>query len=113
MSWIDGDEFNSGGSQLFDSLFRESDSVSTQSLVVEACRAKDRLDRLHDLIRGDVDAWTRVFRKSDSGELVLKLDTAVSEQRQLATVFRQLLNEIAERQGVDSDDSDDDDLADL
>lgn len=113
MSWDDGEEFNSGGSALFNALHRPSDSLSTQYLVVEACRAKDRLDRLHEVIRGDVDCWTRMFRQGDGGELVLKLDTAVSEQRQLSTVFRQLLNEIKDRQGADSVDDDDDDLAGL
>ncbi|RAV34913.1 hypothetical protein [Corynebacterium heidelbergense] len=113
MSWSEGDEFNEGGKALFGSLCRESDSAATRALIVEAARAKDRLDRLHLVVRGDVDSWTRVFRSGDAGELVLKLDTAVSEQRQLATVFRQLLNEIRERQGEDVGDDEPDGLAGL
>lgn len=97
MIWDDGDEFEAGGQQLLVSLSRGSDDGPTRALITEACRAKDRLDRLHRIVRGDVDTWMRVF--SGDGELVLKMDTAVSEVRQLSTVFRQLLTEIQRRQG--------------
>lgn len=96
------DEFGPGGAELYGALFRPEDEYSTTALVVEAARIKDRLDRLHSLTSGDADSWCRVFRSDFDGELVLKLDTAVSEQRQLTTVFRQLLAEIERRQGDDS-----------
>jgi hypothetical protein len=47
------------------------------------------------------------------GELVLKLDTAVSEVRQLSTVFRQLLTEIQRRQGNGGGADEEDGLAGL
>ena len=97
MTWDSVNSFESGGQLLFQSLEMPGDDASTRALIVEACRAKDRLDRLNLLTSGDVDAWTRVYM--DGETLVLKLDTAVSEQRQLATVFRQLLAEIQRRQG--------------
>ena len=96
------DEFGPGGTELYGALSRPDDEFSTTSLVVEAARIKDRLDRLHALTSGGADSWCRVFRSDFEGELVLKLDTAVSEQRQLTTVFRQLLAEIERRQGDDS-----------
>lgn len=107
------DEFGPGGGGLYAALFRSEDDYSTTALVVEAARIKDRLDRLHLLTSGDVDEWCRVFRSDAEGELVLKLDTAVSEQRQLTTVFRQLLAEIERRQGDDGDIGGEDDLAGL
>ena len=97
MTWENGDDYDDGVQRLFDSLSAPTDDGSTRALIVEACRAKDRLDRLHRIVRGDEDTWTRVF--TCEGELVLKLDTAVSEVRQLSTVFRQLLTEIQRRQG--------------
>lgn len=92
-------DFGPGGRELWASLASPhgDDDAALRALIVEACRAKDRLDRLSRITNGDEDAWCRVF--TAEGEVVLKLDTAVSEQRQLATVFRQLLAEIQRRQG--------------
>lgn len=105
----DGEEFGFGGQEIIDELLDEvRDDVSTRALIVEAARCKDRLDRLHRVTSGDVDSWCRIF--SGEGEFVLKLDTAVSEQRQLATVFRQLLVEIQRRQGDRSGESEEDGL---
>lgn len=111
MSWEDRDDFDEGGMNLRASLCRPGDDGPTRALIDEACRAKDRLDRLHLIVRGDVESWTRVF--TGEGELVLKLDTAVSEVRQLSTVFRQLLAEIQRRQGDVGGDDDDDGLSGL
>lgn len=94
------DDFGRGGFALWRSLHSEDNDAALTALVVEACRAKDRLDRLSRITGGDEDSWCRVFRGGEGdGELILKLDTAVSEQRQLSTVFRQLLAEIQRRQG--------------
>lgn len=111
MSWEEGDDFDSGGAALHAALSLSDDDGPTRALIVEACRAKDRLDRLHRIVRGDVDTWTRVF--TGEGELVLKMDTAVSEVRQLSTVFRQLLTEIQRRQGDGRGGDEEDGLAGL
>ena len=111
MDWEFPDEFGAGGQELFDDLTTDFDDASTSALIVEAARTKDRLDRLHRLTSGDEDAWCRVI--TPEGELVLKLDSAVAEQRQLSTVFRQLLAEIQRRQGDRSTGGEDDPLADL
>ncbi|WP_018024096.1 hypothetical protein [Corynebacterium ulceribovis] len=100
------EEFGPGGRLLHADLAQGTDDAATSALIIEAARTKDRLDRLNRITSGDEDVWTRVF--TGEGELVLKLDTAVSEQRQLSTVFRQLLAEIQRRQGdfVSSDEED-------
>lgn len=100
------EEFSPGGQALYQHLTNPSNDASTQALIVEAARTKDRLDRLNRITSGDEDTWCRIFH--GEGEIVLKMDTAVSEQRQLATVFRQLLAEIQRRQGdqVSSDEED-------
>lgn len=97
MAWEPAEDFGTGGRKLFDSLSSANDDATTGALVVEAARTKDRLDRLNRLTSGDEDAWCRVFEAE--GELVLKIDGALAEQRQLTTVFRQLLSEIQRRQG--------------
>lgn len=100
------EDLSTGARELFKSLSRPSNDIPTESLVVEAVRAKSRLDRLAAVTAGDADVWCRVF--TGDGEVVLKLDTAVSEQRQLSTVFRQLLSEIQRRQAdYVSDDEED------
>lgn len=91
------EEFSAGGQVLYQHLTNLHNDASTQALIVEAARTKDRLDRLNRITNGDEDTWCRIFH--GEGEIVLKMDTAVSEQRQLATVFRQLLAEIQRRQG--------------
>ena len=111
MDWEMPDEFEAGGQALFDDLSTAQDDASTEALIVEAARTKDRLDRLHRLTNGDVDAWCRVIEPE--GELVLKVDSAVAEQRQLTTAFRQLLAEIQRRQGDRSSGGEEDPLADL
>lgn len=105
------EEFGAGGRDLIRGLSTPQDDVSTRSLIVEAARAKDRLDKLSLITSGDVDAWCRIF--TAEGEVVLKLDTAVSEQRQLATVFRQILSEIQRRQGDRVSDGEEDGFRDL
>ena len=111
MEWEPSEEFGRGGRRLFAQLSAPGNDAATDALVVEACRAKDRLDRLNQITSGDEDSWARVF--SGEGELVLKLDTAVSEQRQLSTVFRQLLAEVQRRQGSHVSDGEEDGLAGL
>lgn len=109
--WRLPEDFGPGGQAIIDGLSDERDDVATTSLIVEAARSKDRLDRLNRITSGDEDTWCRVFQAD--GEVVLKMDTAVSEQRQLATVLRQLLAEIQRRQGERPDESSEDGLADL
>lgn len=111
VDWIEPEQFGPGGEALKASLEAPGDDAATRALIVEACRAKDRLDRLNRISSGDEDVWCRIF--TGEGELVLKLDTAVSEQRQLTTVFRQLLSEIQRRQGDRSSEGEADPLADL
>lgn len=109
--WVEPEEFGPGGQSIIDDLGGGGNDAATDSLVVEAARAKDRLDRLNRITSGDEDTWTRVFQSE--GDVVLKLDTAVSEQRQLATVYRQLLAEIQRRQGDRVSDDEEDGFANL
>lgn len=87
------------GDQLIRSLSSADDPVSLTALIVEAGRMKDRLDKLDELLSRRVDFWLEVVEERSGDHLVLIIDKALAESRQLATVFRQTLAEIQRRQG--------------
>lgn len=90
------------GADLVAELALPGDSADLTALVVEAGRIKDRLDRLHGLLVGDVDTWTRVRLPRDEGSVLeLRVESAMQEARQLETVFRQTLAEISRRRADD------------
>jgi hypothetical protein len=63
----------------------------------EACRCADRLDRLHDLLRGDDDAWLRLkIGEGLDGEIAVTvmIDNTLSEARQQQGVLTRLLSEL-------------------
>ena len=102
------DGFGVGGQALYDSLVEDGDAVSLIALITEVSRIKDRLDRLNDLMAGDDNVWMHLVpSRGDSEVLEIRMDSAASEARQLATVFRQLLNEIRSQRGGESEEADD------
>lgn len=108
------DLLGEAGQRLRDDLAQPGDDEATTALIVEAARHKDRLDRLHLLLSGDVDTWaTLAPSRGDPEVLELKIDAAAAEARQLATVFRQTLGEIARRREGDERSDGPDDLAGL
>lgn len=58
--------------------------------LLEACRAKDRLDRLDMVLRGDVETWAKVAKGID-GDYELKIDAALSQANATANLLKQLL----------------------
>jgi hypothetical protein len=102
--------FDDGGAELFESLSLPTDSAEIRALITEAARSKDRLDQLDLALSGDDHLWMRLVttRGGDDTDLEIKIDGALTEARQLATVFRQLLAEIARRRGPDPNSDDDD-----
>ncbi|MGW4125471.1 hypothetical protein [Nocardia sp. NPDC004711] len=83
----------SGGAALFESLSETGDSAELSALILEAARIKDRLD---GLVRGEEELWARLVtaRGGDDAVLEVKIDSALTEARQQATVFRQMLTDI-------------------
>lgn len=61
--------------------------------LTEACRAKDRLDKLDALLRGDVDTWAKlvVDAASDGQVLELRLTQALAQANATANLMKQLL----------------------
>jgi len=67
--------------------------VTQEVQLLEACRAKDRLDKLDQLLRGDVDTWSKlvVDVQSDGQVLELRLTQALVQANSTANVLKQLL----------------------
>ncbi|ORA24899.1 hypothetical protein [Mycobacterium aquaticum] len=89
-------------------MWRETDPSGIKLLVEQACRVADRLETLDRTLRGDAGAMMslglgRILagetppgdRKAFYIELTLKVDAAVSEERQQAKLFASLLADIA------------------
>lgn len=81
-----------GGSRLWAEVTQahELDEVQRVQLL-EACRAKDRLDRLDDLLRGDVDVWARLVHRVNTDDYELHIDKALDKANQTANQLKQLL----------------------
>ncbi len=69
-------------------------------LLLEACRAVDRLEKLDAQLRGDDREWLRVERDGDDpdAEMVVIVDKALAEARQQQLALKQLLGEIRQVQ---------------
>ena len=80
-----------GGRTLWKSIdgVHELDAVQLVQLE-EACRAKDRLDRLDEILRGDVDSWAYISTP-DGGDTELKIDSALTSANTTANLMKQLL----------------------
>lgn len=97
------------GEALIRSLASADDPVAVTALIVEAGRMKDRLDQLDELLSKSSSFWVEVMEEHSGDRLIVVVDRALAESRQLATVFRQTLAEIARRQGDDGSGRRDDD----
>lgn len=86
-----------GGKAMWQDLTkgREYDAAWA-ALIEEACRMKDRLDKMHRLISGDISSWARI-EQPDNAEgryLLLIFDDAVAEARQQANALRQIITSL-------------------
>jgi hypothetical protein len=68
----------------------ELDAIQEAQLL-EACRAKDRLDRLDEVLRGEVDTWARLAPLDEEGATFeLVIDRALDKANATANVMKQL-----------------------
>lgn len=81
-----------GGRNLWKSVTEAHDLDAIQEVtLLEACRSKDRLDKLDDLLRGDVEVWARVVTDDRSDGSELKIDAALAQANSTANLLKQLL----------------------
>ena len=57
----------------------------------EACRAKDRLDKLDALLSGDVATWAEVDLDFNGEPVSLRIDAALAQANTTANLMKQLL----------------------
>lgn len=68
----------------------ELDAVQEVTLL-EACRSKDRLDKLDEVLRGDEETWMRLMKDDRSEYHELKIDAALASANTTANLLKQLL----------------------
>ena len=84
-----------GGSGLWSAITEAHPDLDAVQLVQleEACRAKDRLDKLDSLLRADVDTWAKlvVDVNSDGQIFELRVTQALAQANSTANLMKQLL----------------------
>ena len=81
-----------GGKALWKAVADDHDLDAVQQVQLEeACRAKDRLDQLDRLLRGDVDAWSVVRFDERADDYTLKIDAALTQANATANLMKQLI----------------------
>lgn len=84
-----------GGRALWKSITDDHELDASQVVqLTEACRAKDRLDKLDELLRADVDTWARLvmdLRSNDGTIYELRITGALDKANTTANVMKQLL----------------------
>lgn len=81
-----------GGRSLWRSI-TDAHTLDAAQLVqlTEACRAKDRLDQLDEILRGDVDTWAEVYVNPEGEPVSLRIDAALQRANDTANLLKQLL----------------------
>lgn len=83
---------SAGGRALWKAIDADHDLDAVQLVQLEeACRAKDRLDRLDRVLSGDVDTWMTLVHDLRTEDYELKIDAALSQANATANLMKQLL----------------------
>lgn len=82
-----------GGRGLWREITGSHPDLDAQQKVqlLEACRAKDRLDKLDLVLRGDADVWMRLTHRTNTDDYELVIDKALEKANATANVMKQLL----------------------
>lgn len=81
-----------GGLKLWRAIHGANDLDELQIVqLTEACRLKDRLDKLDQLLRGDIDTWARLTHRLRTEDYELKIDDAAKLANAMANQMKQLL----------------------
>ena len=81
-----------GGRSLWKAITEDHDLDAPQLVQLEeACRAKDRLDQLDRVLRGDVDTWAEIIGDEDHQRCRLQIAPALGKANETANLMKQLL----------------------
>ena len=94
-------ELSAGGRALWRDITADHELDPSQRVqLLEACRAKDRLDQLDQLLRGDIELWARLTHKTLTQDYELKIDAALTQANATANLMKQLLAALRLPDGV-------------
>jgi hypothetical protein len=84
---------SAGGRALWTAVDDEHDLDAMQLVQLEeACRAKDRLDKLDDVLRGDGHTWMELVEDFNSDQISeLRITNALVQANATANLMKQLL----------------------
>ncbi len=83
---------SAGGRALWLGIAKAHDLDPVQQVnLLEACRQKDRLDKLDELLRGDVDVWVKLTHRLKTEDYELKVDDALMKANATANQMKQHL----------------------
>ncbi len=86
------DGLASGGASLWDAVTGAHELDPAQRVQLEeACRAKDRLDKLNELLTGNVETWAKLTHRLATEDYELKVDNALTQANATANLMKQLL----------------------
>lgn len=82
-----------GGRALWDDIVKENPGLQSQqkAQLLEACRMKDRLDKLDEIIRGDARVWTELVDDHGDVAVTFEVDRALTLANATADKMKQLL----------------------
>lgn len=86
------DGLSDGGRTLWESRAWPGMDADAAAMLLEACRAKDRLDKLDQVLRGDIDCWARLLHRVRTEDYELHIDDALLKANATAGVMSRLLN---------------------
>lgn len=81
-----------GGRSLWDAITDAHTLDAAQEVtLLEACRAKDRLDEIDVLLRAGVDRWVSLVHDDRTQDYELRVNVALANANVTATLLKQLL----------------------
>mgnify|MGYP007005129818 CR=1 FL=1 len=81
-----------GGKRLWDAITEAHELDPAQVVQLEeACRAKDRLDKLDKILRGDAESWMQLVHDARTEDYEIKIDAALAQANATANLMKQLL----------------------
>ncbi len=82
-----------GGRALWDGVTKDHPELDAMQVaqLTEACRMKDRCDKLDELLRGNVDVWAELVLGIDGAAYELRITSALDKANATANTMKQLL----------------------
>ena len=77
-------ELDRGGIELWNTTIAEHEylNYSQRLILLEACRSKDRLDKLNEILRGDAETWMTLRDGTDEATLVIDAAASLTDKTQ-------------------------------